>query len=115
MHLFRRLLPATICLLSATASAQTSTPVPAPDPRGAAPSPPLPPALAEHDPMLEPPAPPLHVVPSWEEALAALRARSTDLRIALDEIERNEGLWRQTLASSLPQLTGTGSVTANLL
>ena len=34
-------------------------------------------------------------------------SRSTDLRIALDEIERSEGQWRQALAGSLPTLTGT--------
>jgi outer membrane protein TolC len=52
---------------------------------------------------------------TWDEALAALRARSTDLRIALDEIERSDAQWRQTLAASLPLLTGSGNVTWNLL
>jgi len=65
--------------------------------------------------MLKPIAPPAHVVSSWEEALAALRARSTDLRIVTDEIERSEALWRESLAASLPLLTGSGSVTYNVL
>jgi outer membrane protein TolC len=43
-----------------------------------------------------------------------LQSRSTDLRIALDEIERAEGQWRITLAASLPTLSATGNLTANL-
>src|SRR5262249_32558245 len=49
------------------------------------------------------------------DALAELRARSTDLRIVLDEIERSQGQWREALAASLPTLTGNASVTYNLL
>jgi outer membrane protein TolC len=65
--------------------------------------------------MLQPVAPASHVVATWDEALSALRTRSTDLRIALDEIERSDALWRETLASSLPTLTGSGNATWNLL
>ena len=43
-----------------------------------------------------------------------LRSRSTDLRIALDEIERAEGQWRIALAQSLPSLTGSANLTGNL-
>jgi outer membrane protein TolC len=75
----------------------------------------LPVPLVTEDPMLEPIAPAPHIVPTWQEALAMLRARSTDLRIALDEIERTQGQWRQALAASLPTLTGTGNITSNLL
>ena len=53
--------------------------------------------------MLQPVAPAQHLVATWDEALSALRARSTDLRIALDEIERSDAQWRQTLAASLRQ------------
>jgi outer membrane protein, multidrug efflux system len=65
--------------------------------------------------MLEPIPPPAHVVSSWQEALGMLQSRSTDLRIALDEIERAEGQWRTTLAASLPTITAGGNVTANLM
>jgi outer membrane protein TolC len=75
----------------------------------------MPGALPQDDPMLAPVAPAAHVVASFEQALAALRARSTDLRIALADIERSEGQWRMTLANSLPQLSGNGNVTRNLL
>jgi outer membrane protein TolC len=76
---------------------------------------PLPPPLVENDEMLVPVAPAGHIVSSWDEALASLRSRSTDLRIALDEIERSDAQWRQTLALSLPNLTGTGNLTWNVL
>jgi len=65
--------------------------------------------------MLQPVAPAAHLVSSWDEALSGLRARSTDLRIALDEVERSDAQWRQTLAASLPNLNGSGNVTWNLL
>ena len=44
-----------------------------------------------------------------------LRARSTDFRIAMDEIERSEGQWRQALALSLPTLNATANATWNVL
>jgi outer membrane protein TolC len=75
----------------------------------------LPAPLVTDDPMLEPIDPAPHIVPTWQEALAMLRARSTDLRIALDEIERSQGQWRQALAASLPTLTGNANITGNLL
>jgi len=62
-----------------------------------------------------PVAPAPHIVASWDEALAALRSRSTDLRIALDEIERSDAQWRQALALSLPTLTGSGNLTWNVV
>jgi outer membrane protein TolC len=85
-----------------------------PNSSATAPSP-LPTPLVETDSMLEPIPVAPHIVSTWEEALAALRARSTDLRIALDEIERSEGQWREALAGSLPTVTGTGNITANLV
>jgi outer membrane protein TolC len=75
----------------------------------------MPPPLVTNDPMLEPIAPAPHVVPSWQEALGMLRSRSTDFRIALDEIERAQGQWRAALAQSLPTLNGSANVTANML
>src|SRR5439155_10687894 len=46
----------------------------------------LPPPLVENDEMLQPLPVAPHLVATWDEALSALRARSTDLRLALDEI-----------------------------
>jgi outer membrane protein TolC len=65
--------------------------------------------------MLAPIAAPQHMIASWQDALAMLRARSSDWRIALDEIDRAQGTLRQTLAGSLPVLTGSGNVTRNLI
>ncbi len=65
--------------------------------------------------MLTPVGPAGRVVSSWDEALGALRLRSTDLRIALDEVERSDAVWRETLATSLPQLNGSANLTGNLL
>jgi outer membrane protein TolC len=102
-------------------SAWAAPPTPNPPTPQAAPSAsaipvaPLPAPLVEDDEMLQPVAPAAHVVATWDEALSALRARSTDLRIALDEIERNDALWRETLAASLPTITGSGNVTYNLM
>jgi outer membrane protein TolC len=75
----------------------------------------LPAPLEENDEMLQPVAPAAHIVATWDEALSALRTRSTDLRIALDEIERSDAQWRQSLAASLPTLTGSGNATWNVL
>jgi outer membrane protein, multidrug efflux system len=54
------------------------------------------------------------MISSWQEALGMLQSRSTDLRIALDEIERAEGQWRIALAASLPTLNGSANLTGNL-
>jgi outer membrane protein TolC len=75
----------------------------------------LPAPVVLDDPMLNPVPPPAHIVSSWQEALSMVQSRSTDLRIALDEIERAEGQWRIALAGSLPTITGTANVTANPL
>jgi outer membrane protein TolC len=75
----------------------------------------LPAPLTEDDPMLEPVPPAPHTIASWDEALAALRARSTDLKILLDDIERASGQWRVALAASLPTLTASGSYNFNVL
>jgi outer membrane protein TolC len=87
---------------------------PPPSTAPSATTPAVPPPLVQNDAMLEPVPPPANMVTSWDEALAALRSRSTDLRIALDEIERSEGQWREALAGSLPTLTGSANVTNNL-
>jgi multidrug efflux system outer membrane protein len=129
-----------VFLVVSEASAQTARPTPATPPaptatpttpagssvpqaapplpsgaQGATSSAGLPAPLTTNDPMLEPIAPAPHIVTSWQEALGMLQSRSTDLRIALDEIERAEGQWRVTLAASLPTITAQGNLTGNPL
>ncbi|MGH7298696.1 MAG: TolC family protein, partial [Polyangiaceae bacterium] len=73
-----------VCLLSSVARAQPA-PVPAPPeaPRASANPIALPPPPPVSDPMLAPVPPARRIVSSWQEALGYLRARSTDLKIAL--------------------------------
>lgn len=89
--------------------AATPTPAAAPD------APPKPPALTVSDPLLAPVAPAPHVLTRWRDAVAHLDARSTDLHIAVQEVERAEGQSRQALGAALPQIDATGSVTFNLI
>jgi outer membrane protein TolC len=69
----------------------------------------LPAAPTIDDPMLAamPPAP--RAVATWEETLDLIRARSTDLRTAYDEVLRAEGLVRTALAGTLLTVNGTGT------
>lgn len=75
--------------------------------------PPPPPAIT--DPLLEPPPQAARVVTSWREALAIVKARSVDIRIALGDIERADAQARQALAALMPTLTGTGNATKQLV
>ncbi len=75
----------------------------------------LPPAPDVNDPMLEPVARPKQEIATWEEALNHLRARSTDLRIAAQEVVRAEAQSRVALAGALTTINGTGQYTHNLL
>jgi outer membrane protein, multidrug efflux system len=75
----------------------------------------LPPAPDVNDPMLEPIARPKIEISTWEEALKHLRARSTDLRIAANEVVRAEGQSRVALAGALTTINGTGTYTHNLI
>ena len=54
-------------------------------------------------------------VSTWEEALRHVRARSTDLRIAAQEVLRAEAQQRVALAGTLPSLNGQGAYTHNLI
>jgi len=65
--------------------------------------------------MLDPLPPPRRTVGSWEDALSLVRARSTDLRLAFDEVEKAEGQSRIALAGALTQVNATGSLTHNFL
>jgi outer membrane protein TolC len=75
----------------------------------------VPPPPAVDDPMLAPVAPPKRVLTSWQEAVSLLRARSTDLRIALDQVLQAEAATRIALAQYLPSIIGTGTYTHQLI
>ncbi len=75
----------------------------------------LPPPPNVDDPMLAPVPPPKRVLSSWAEAVAYLRARSTDLRIAVDEVVQAEAQTRIALSAYLPTINGTGTYTHQLL
>ena len=136
----RRLLPAASvlifsALISATAAAQTPRPAGSAEPRNtaaqAAPIPtpannatgnaaaqapiPIPPPPSVDDPMLAPLPPPARVIASWAQALQLIRANSTDLRTAYDEVSRAEAQYRTALAGTLPSLTGNVAYTHQLL
>ena len=59
--------------------------------------------------------PPQRVLASWQEAVALLRARSTDLQIALDQVLQAEAQTRIALAQYLPTIIGSGSYTHQLI
>ncbi len=86
-------------------------------PAGAASANPLamPPPPVVNDAMLAPVARPPRVVATWDEVLDYLRARSTDLKMAIDQVLQAEGMTRQALAQYLPTITGSGSYTHNLI
>jgi len=65
--------------------------------------------------MLVPVPPPRRAIASWDEAARLMRARSTDLRRAHDEIRRAEADSRTALAAVLPSLNATGTASHTLL
>jgi outer membrane protein TolC len=65
--------------------------------------------------MLAPVPAPRRLLASWQEALSYLRLRSTDLRIALDQVLQAEAQTRIALAQYLPSIQGTGTYTHQLL
>jgi outer membrane protein TolC len=75
----------------------------------------LPPPPTVDDPMLAPAPPPKRVISSWQEAIASLRARSTDLRIALDQVLQAEAQTRVALAAYLPAINASGVYTHQLI
>jgi outer membrane protein TolC len=94
----------------------TTTPSPAPaaplGPAAGAPSAnpvTVPPPPDVSDPMLAPVPQPPRVLASWQEAVTLLRGRSTDLKIALDEVLQAEAQTRIALAQYLPTINGQGS------
>jgi len=75
----------------------------------------LPPPPVVDDPDLKPLPPAKRVVASWDEIASYLRARSLDLRIALDEVGRAEAQRRVALAGVLGSITGSAGYTHNFL
>ncbi len=67
-----------------------------------------------NDPLLAPvPAAP-QTVGSWAQAVSLLRSRSTDLKIAYDEVTRAEAKSRVALAGTLPSINASGDITHNI-
>jgi outer membrane protein TolC len=81
-------------------SVPPAVPVIAPPP----PEVPAPPSV--DDPMLAPVPPPRRLIASWAEAQQMLRARSTNLKTALDQVLNAEGQTMVALAQYLPALGG---------
>jgi outer membrane protein, multidrug efflux system len=114
------LLALPLMLLSRVAGAQaTPNAAPAPSASSAIALPPPPPVT---DPMLAPVPPAKRLINSWKEAIDALHARSTDLRISVDQVLQAEAATRIALAAYLPQISGVsgnggvaGSYTHQLL
>ena len=109
------LLAITLLALPITASAQTPAPtLPPPAPPTSGPLA-VPPPPQVSDPMLAPVPAPRRILSSWAEAVAYLRARSTDLKIALDQVLQAEAQTRIALAGPLPSLTSTGGMSHQFL
>lgn len=109
-------------LVAGAASAQPQPPRPqtpttpaAPAPAPAAPTPTELPKVEVDDPLLAPVPPAPHLLGSFHDAMQAITARSPDLAIAEQEVERAEGASRQALALALPSINGQASLTENLL
>lgn len=95
-----------VVLLARTAFAQGALPVQQPE---------MPPAIEVTDPMLTPVPRAAKEIATWEDALHYVRARSTDLRIAADQVLRAEAQQRVALAGALPTINGQAGYTHNLL
>jgi outer membrane protein TolC len=112
--------PLFLLVAAGTASAQ---PQPTPRAQPPAATPPAATATAPNelpkvdvdDPLLAPIPPAPHVLGSFRDAMQAIAARSPDLAIAEQEVERAEGASRQALALALPSLNGQASLQENLL
>jgi outer membrane protein TolC len=70
--------------------------------------------IVVNDPLLAPVPPAARSITSWAEAISMLRSRSTDLKIAYDEVTRAEAKSRVALAGTLPQINATGDITHNI-
>jgi multidrug efflux system outer membrane protein len=75
----------------------------------------VPPPPDVTDALLAPVPAPRRVLRSWKEAVELLRSRSTDLRIAVDQVLQAEAQTRIALAQYLPLITGTAGYTHQIL
>ncbi len=75
----------------------------------------VPPPPEVSDPLLAPVPQAPRVITSWQEAVTLLRARSTDLKIALDEVLQAEAQTRIALAQYLPTINGQGNYIHNII
>jgi outer membrane protein TolC len=75
----------------------------------------LPPPPPVNDPMLAPVPQAKRLLTSWDEAMTYLRARSTDLKITLDQVLQAEAQTRIALAQYLPSIQGTGAYTHQII
>jgi outer membrane protein TolC len=91
-----------------TAPAAGASAAPAPTASSVIAIPPPPPVT---DPMLTPVPPPARVLSSWQQALAYLRSRSTDLKIAIAQVLQAEAQTRIALAQYLPTIVASGTQT----
>jgi outer membrane protein TolC len=74
-----------------------------------------PPTIVLNDPLLAPVPPAEKILSTWKDALQNINARSVDLAMAVQDVEKAEGNWRLALASALPTLSATGQVTQQLI
>lgn len=112
----KALLSLVLFAVPSQALAQQPAPAAAPQAAATAPSPiavPAPPEVS--DTMLSPVPAAKRVIASWAEVMTYLRARSTDLKIALDQALQAEAQTRIALAQVLPSLTSTGIMSHQLL
>jgi outer membrane protein TolC len=96
----------------AKAAAPTTPVTPPAPPAGALPELPK---IDVSDPLLAPIPPAAHQLNSFHDALTTIAARSTDLAIQMQEVERAEGASRQALAAALTTVNGQASITQSLL
>jgi multidrug efflux system outer membrane protein len=75
----------------------------------------VPPPPEVTDPMLTPVPAAKRVLRSWQEAVGLLRTRSTDLKMAVDQVLQAEALTRIALAQYLPTINGNGVFTHQLI
>jgi multidrug efflux system outer membrane protein len=75
----------------------------------------VPPPPDVTDPMLTPVPQAPRVLGSWREAVTLLRARSTDLKMAVDQVLQAEAQTRIALAQYLPTINAQGAYVHNLI
>lgn len=101
--------------LGQPADAETPPPAPAPTTAPAAAPPAAPAIVAPEDEALAPVSAPPKTLTGWREAVALASAEDLDYSVSVLEIERLEGVKRQTLAGTLPTLNAQGSLAYSYL